>query len=334
VSPDVAMAMTRESLERSSIRILARRYGKTKKTILKIIHTVTRRVPDSLWLAKRFQPLWSGILVFDGKVIRVYDQLATKLKHSLLREDELHWMHKMRWLVGVDYGTGDLPHYELAEAESKIELVMYFKTLKEMNYPFKALVCDGNPDIPEAARFAWGKKIVVQLCTRHFIEGLGRLVPDADLTDKQRARLERVIALIQSVIEANSIEEANDGLKRLKSFSATFHHPVKTQCLKLFQTHKNELCAHLLHPELGLPHTSNDAENLIRQLNQRLKTLSRFYHHQYAASYLKTWALLRRFTPFTDCKGDRKYRNGRAPLTLAGCHIKNIDPLALRQEPF
>lgn len=333
ITEQLAVKITRESLERASMRALARRYKKTKKTIMRMIHEVTRHLPDNCFIQKKFLPQWSGILVFDGKVVRVYDKLSTLLKQSSLSEDELRWMHKMRFLVGVDFGTGDLPHYDLAQSESKIELVMYFNTLKDIGYPLKALVCDGNPQIPEAMRFVFGKGIVVQLCTRHFIEGLKRLLPSEEETNDARARLEALIGHIQRMIEADTIEEAHAHLQVLKAFAETVDHPCKKIFIKLFQQHKNELCAHLLHPELGLPHTSNDAENLIRQLNQRLKTWGRFFHRHYAKYYLNAWVLFRRFTPFTDCKGERRCRNGKAPLELAGCEIKNIDPLNLRQEP-
>lgn len=324
------LQITRESLERSSVRILARRFHKSKNTILKIIHRVASTLIDSVSVQKKFLPSWSGILVFDGKVVRVYDWLTTKLKPSSLSEDERRWMHKMRWLVGIDFGTGDLPHYDLAGSESKIELVMYFKTLKSIGYPLKAVVCDGNPDIPMAVHFVFGKDTVIQLCTRHFIEGLKRLLPEEERPDV-RAKLEKLILFIQHVIESDTIENAEKYLQKLKLYSSTFRHPIKSHAIKLFKHHKQELCAHFLHPELGLPHTSNDAENLIRQLNQRLKILGRFFHRHYAKDYLNAWALLRRFTKFTDCRGQRKNRNGKAPLELAGCEIKNIDPLKLKK---
>jgi len=64
---------------------------------------------------------------------------------------------------------------------------------------------------------------------------------------------------------------------------------------------------------------------------QRLKTIGRFYHQTYAKDYLNAWALLRRFTPFTDCRKGRRYRNKKAPLELAGCEIQDIDPMKLKR---
>ena len=108
-SDELCRKITRESLERASLRILSRRYEKARDTVMRIIHRVTAQLPDSSAIAKKFQPLWSGILVFDGKVVRVYDRVLKKMDQAKFTDDEIKWMHKMRWLCGVDYGTGDRP---------------------------------------------------------------------------------------------------------------------------------------------------------------------------------------------------------------------------------
>lgn len=296
-----------------------------------IIHRVTAVLPTSIDIAKKFCPLWSGILVFDGKVIRVYDRLVKHMDQTKFTDDERRWMHKMRWLCGVDYGTGDLPHYDLADSENKIDLVMYFQTLKSINYRLVALICDGNQLIPEAAKFVYGNGIVVQRCTRHFLEDLRRLLPNADERPDGRAELEKLIFYIKQVVEAETIEVAGDALLKLHAYAPTCKSPIKRTMLAMLKRAKVELTAHIMHPELHLPHTSNDIENLFKQLMLRLKSLGRFYHQIYAKNYLNAWALLRRFTPFTDCRNKRQRRNKKAPLQLAGCEIKNIDPLKLRK---
>lgn len=323
------LKIVRDSLERASMRILARRYKKTKKVIMKIIHTVTARLPDSVGIAKRFCPLWSGILVFDGKVVRVFDDATRRLDQKRLSEDEIKWMHKMRWLCGVDYGTGDLPHYALADSENMVDLVVYFRVLKSIGYPLVALVCDGNPLIPRAAKFVFGKELIVQRCTRHFLEDLRRLLPTNEEGKEERMKLEQLILKIKYVIEADTIEAASAQLMVLKKYTEQYKSFVSRKMIKLFQKTKVELTVHLLHPELKLPHTSNDIENLFRQLMLRLKSVGRFFHQEYARNYLNGWTLLRRFTPFTDCRNGRKHRNKKAPLELAGCVIQNIDPMKL-----
>ena len=298
---------------------------------MRIVHLITARLPTPIDIAKKFCPLWSGVLVFDGKVIRVYDRLVKKMDQKKFTDDERRWMHKMRWLCGMDYGTGDLPHYALADSENKVDLVMYFQTLKSLNYRLVALICDGNPLIPEAARFVYGNDIVVQRCTRHFLEDLRRLLPSADECPDEWMKLEQLIFCIKRVIEADVIETAGDALETLHAYASMCKSPIKRTMLAMLKRSKTELTAHLLHPELHLPHTSNDIENLFKQLMLRLKTIGRFFHQDYAREYLNGWALLRRFTPFTDCRNNRRHRNTKAPLQLAGCEIENIDPMKLRK---
>lgn len=299
---------------------------------MRIVHRVCASLPNTLDIAERFRPQWSGILVADGKVVRVYDAVIERMDHAKLSENEITWMHKQRWLVGVDYGTGDLPHHDLAEEEGRIEWIMYFRQLHAIGYPLTAVISDGNADIPRAARFVYGPGIIHQLCTRHFTEGLGKFIPpDDDLHHAERQRLETLITMIQRVIEADTIEEAVERLAELTTYRRTIRSRTATVIVNRFKESKEELCAHLLHPELRLPHTNNDAENLIRQLNQRLKTIGRFMSWRSAREYCNAWALLRRFTPFTDCCKERHDRNGKCPLQLAGVDTKNIDPMRLRK---
>lgn len=304
------------------MRILSRRYGMGTKQLNDTIHRITSEVKNSVWIAKHFSLNWSGTLVFDGKVIRVYDRLSKQLKGKV-SEQELLWMNKKVWLCGIDYGTGDLPHYELAEEETKIDLVMYFRALKEIGYPLRVLVCDGNADISAAAKHVFGEDIIIQLCTRHFVETLKRHAKD----QIKNSKVQLIINTIQRIIEADNLETAGKYLEQLTQINRLTK--IENELINLFKKHAQQLTAHLLHPELNIPHTSNDIENLFKQLNLRVKTIGRFYQWQYARNYLKAWALLRRFTKFTDCRNGRRWRNGKAPIQIAGVNITGIDCLKL-----
>lgn len=332
--------MTKESLERGSMRILARRFAKNKSTIMKIIHKVTASVKDSVWIAKKFHPQWSGILVLDGKYVRTFDPLAIELKRSgpaharraclqarQFSDDELWRMHRSVWICGIDSATGDLPHYELAEEESKIDLVLYFKKLKEIGYPLRVLVVDGNDDFVSAAHHVFGRVFLVQRCTRHFVEGLKRKAKEANALANHH--ILELIAEIQNIIEAQSLFEAEQRLEELKQ--RRYKNSVSKLLLADFKHHAGELVTHLIHPEIHIPHTTNEIENLFRQLELRLASIGRFGHRTTAGHYLNAWALMRRFTPFTDCRGLRgKQRNKKSPLELAGCNTRGIDYLNLK----
>lgn len=328
-------AIVTESLERSSMRILARRFRKDKTTVMRIIHRVTARLPDSMTVARTLKPRWSGILVFDGKYVRVYDRWSAvmtpgaRVPPSAAHPGEgtgdterpmpRHWA---AWICGIDHGTGDLPHYQIAEEETKIDLVLYFQRLREIGYPMKALVSDGNPDIVSAARKVCGDAFVHQRCTKHFIDGLMRLMRQEERPERCADTL-KLIRLLQCIIRAPDLEAAGRRLAVLPHVPPKT--PVQRRIMEMFHEHKEALTAHLLFPELHIPSTSNEIENLFRQANLRLRSLGQFRHWKNAENYLKAWALWRRFTPFTDCRGARKGRNGQAPLTLADVDLTHVD---------
>lgn len=287
---------------------------------MKIIHKVIHGVKDSVWVANNFSLSWSSVLVVDGKSIRVYNRLAQKLDLKKFTDLEIKYLHKKVWLCGIDYGTGDLPHYDLADEETMIDLVLFFRVLKQINYPLKVLVSDGNEDIIRAARHVFGDTFLHQLCTRHFIEGLKRQVRAGGLELNQK--MNELIMMIQGVIEADTLENSLAILVKLKS--KKYHYSAHKEILKMFHEHIDELTTHLQHQELKIPHTSNDIENVFRQLNLRLKSVGVFGSFRHARNYLKAWALWRRTTKFTDCRGARKTRNGRSPLELA-CRKRLVD---------
>ncbi len=298
---------------------------------MRIVHRVTAALPDSIALAKNFQPAWSDILVFDGKVIKVYDEFVKVINRKHYSKNELLWKHKVRWLCGVDYGTSDLPHYCLQGSEGFIDLVIYFKALKSLPYRLKAIICDGNPAIVRAVRFVFGKAIIVQRCTRHFLEELRRLLPTEEEKQVEREKLEQLIVEIKQIIQAKDLAEASHNYCQLKRHSRHYRSPLARKMIKMFEQAKDHLTSYLQYPELNLPRTTNDVENLFKQLNTKVQLIERFQKFYYADNYLKAWALLRRFTPYTDCKGQRRCRNKKAPLELAAVDISNIDPLKLRK---
>lgn len=290
------------------MRIIARRKQIDKFTVNNYVHRVYAGAKDSLFVKKRFDPAWGGILSVDGKYIKVFDPVDRKTFNYC-------------WICGIDYPTKDLPHYLLHDQEGKIDLVIYFRRLKELDYPLKVLISDDNHEILEAARLVYGDSFVFQLCVKHYLNKLTRWV--------YLAKTDPLIELIRKIILAPNLNEAK---KELKYLTDQRYELVKTRIQQQiyldFKEHIKYLTTYLKYPEY-IPRTNNEIENLFRQLNLRLKTIGRFNSWQYATSFLNAWALMRRFTPFTDCRKPNQKRNGKAPLELAGCQIKGIDYLKL-----
>lgn len=117
-------------------------------------------------IIRRFSPRHGTVLLVDGKYVRV------AVPRSFRRDGTVRMRNMMCWIAGVDFATGDIPHYALADEETMVDLVLFFTRLKEMGYVLRVLVCDGNDEIVRAAMKVYGPDTLVQLCTRHFVEGL------------------------------------------------------------------------------------------------------------------------------------------------------------------
>lgn len=265
----------------------------------------------------------------DGKIIKVFDWYAKGLKekHSL-SQNQYQALHRKTWLCGIDYGTGDLPHYALADSENRIDLVLFFKQLKKNGYILRNLVSDGNQEILRAAKFVYGDDLIFQLCIKHFLEGLKGLMIQHE-AENNVSRTQELINEIRKIIKAESLQEAKELLDILKRKSNRYRSNIQKQIKFQFKEKINDLIAYLRYPEREIPRTNNDIENIFRQVSLNIKSIGRFMNFWNAHNYLNAWALMRRFTKFTDCKKGRKHRNGKAPLEIAGCDINKLDYLNL-----
>ena len=168
---------------------------------------------------------------------------------------------------------------------------MFLRSLKELGYPLKGYVSDGNKDIERAVKRVFGQ-VPHQLCIRHFFVNLREKLGREEIAEFQY----------------------RDACQALLQGSRPKYLKVPED-LFTFKTIKQ------------LPPTNQQMENLIRYLNLRFKTMNQFYSFQSAKDYCNALTLMRRFVPFTDC-GD-KAKNNKAPLLIAGCDVKGLDYLTL-----
>lgn len=283
--------ITRSHLEgRTSIRTIARHTGHSTKTVCNSIHEVTGQCVSAAWIARNLRPQWSGYLALDGKMIRVWDWAAKHFGHI---KEERRWRHKMSLLLSLDLKTLDIPDHHLGDEETAIDLVLFLRSLKALNYPLKGYISDGSQDIGRAVKKVFGQ-VPHQLCIRHFLQIL-------------RARLkEEKIAEFQYHNACQSLLQGARP-KYLKVPEELFTYRKVKQ----------------------LPPTNQQMENLIRYFSLRLKTLGQFQSFPSARDYCNALTLMRRFIAFTDCRDPA--RNNRTPLRLAGCDIKGLDYLSLQK---
>lgn len=314
--------------DKSSYRDIERRNGFSKNTAMKYVHEMGRRTKSSFWIARNLHPEWSGILCFDGTYIRVRDIFIKLARREGWISDE-RFAHKMSALLSVDYHTRDLPHYSLADNENMIDLVMHFNQLRQNGYDVKILVRDGNERIGEAAKKAYGRPMVTQLCHRHFLAKMDERIHSGEWIH-ERDKMCLLKRKILFVIRADTIDES---LFRMSQFMDQIH-SFRTSSnmdylVNRFLRDFECLTMYLQYPKGLIPTTINVAENMNKQLKDRLTGLSGFKTIRSASDYLNLWCLKRRFQKFTDCKKPHHHFNGKAPLELAGCDISRLNYLDL-----
>lgn len=312
ISKATKRKLTKQYIDgRSSYRGLSNATKFDKNTILKAVLEVSSYTVDSGFIAERFNPKWLGVLSFDGKYVRVFDWSA---QHFDLTSREKKAAHKKVVLAGVDVSTKDIPYWRLGDEETMIDLVMYFEGLKGVGYPLRILVCDGNPDIVRAARKIYGASFKVQLCHKHFLDMLR-----VYLRDEEVSYIEETEEFIESI--GGSLVQKNTP-------RIVMNTEIQEKILNCFERNYQNLFTYTKHK--GIPRTNNHIENYFRQLNLRLKTINLFQTRENAENYINTLILSRRFAKFTCCRGHNKYKNGKAPLELAGCDISGIDYLNIK----
>lgn len=306
------------------MRTIGRRKHVSKNTVSQVVTSIAKQAKGSIWIAKQLKPRWGHVLSVDGKIIRVFNPGAKDYKGT---RAEKSYQLKKTWIAGVDVLTKDLPHYKVTDAETKIDLYDYFTVLKDdIGYDLKVLVCDGNPETTVTVRIVYGTDVGIQLCVRHFIETLKSIAREERKQD--RTVTDNLVISIWSSLGLRRENDCFDALKILTSMP-------ETRCQKLIvhnlNKHIYQLTTHFRYQDqYFVPRYNNDAENLFKQVSLRLKSWNMFRNMESAENYLKAWALHRRFTKFTDCRGHiNRLKNGKAPLELAGVDIKNIDYLDL-----
>jgi transposase-like protein len=307
-------------------------------TAWRMVVEAGRNAKTSQGIARELIPFWSGYLVVDGKSVRVG------------REE---WS----WVLGLDVGSRDLVQERLMEGENRYDLLTYFRSLRdELRYRVKGVVSDLNPEIGWAIGQVW-PSVPHQVCTTHMLRWVDHLLDYRAVLKRLKRREEKVEELLERLRRrpgpgrSSLHAELRDAKTRL-GLAVRQARPTlwlrgkiedfllagsKTEALALYEQicrrrwryrsvggrkalhsleiHKKQLLAHFDYPRL--PRSTNLLENVIRNFERRLKTIESFGRKETAEGYLHLMAIQYRCTPFTDCRGSHRAKNGKAPLALA-----------------
>lgn len=305
----VESAIKRYVEDNTTLRPVANSVGVSRQGLLNWLISYGRGSKSPLETAQELKPHWSGLLGIDGKELSINGNAFTLL-------------------VAQDIRTFDPVFFSVVERENVENARRFFLSIRDvLHYPIKGLVSDlgrGRAFIGLAEELFPG--IPHQACVVHFWRYVIRTVPMStrSLYYKENCIFRNIV---KDCLFAKTFQEAEETFHRLllarDRFTASYHKTI----IRSLKRHFDLLTAHLHH--CFLVRDNNITENLIRQLNKKLKQSGGFKNLYSAHCFLKLWFIYYRFKPFSNSQAS--YRIGKSPLQLAKIKTKNIDWLTFSQ---
>lgn len=212
---------------------------------------------------------------------------------------------KIPVLYGIDYLTHDIPTYLLSPAENYHTCLSFFSSLRLLNYPLQAVVCDDNRNIYDACLKIYPKAII-QLCQNHYKESVrNNLGVGTDPTH---------IPFVKDIEHLFEKKRSRNEFLHIagKIYQKHQRDPRRVSVLFDIQKRMGMLCAYMGHPHV--PTTTNLIESYNSHLEGRLKTIKGFKSFSSADHWLNAYFIYRRIKPFTDCGDKFKRLNGHCSL--------------------
>jgi transposase-like protein len=252
------------------------------------VHAVLDNLPHCADVTRKWCDRFCGIILVDGKYVSVKG-----------------YQTKVPVIYGIDYLSHDIPTFLLSKAENYPSCLTYFKSLRLLNYPLQALVCDDNRNIYEACKFVY-PKAVVQLCHNHYKENIRRTLQTR--TNPMYQPFMREVMAVLGVKRAPL-----DRQKRLVAMVQTYRQDER--CLSVLTDIYKRRDVLFGHEQVkGVPLTTNLIESYNSHLQGRLKTIKGFESFAHAKVWLNGYFIKRRIQKFTDCRGKFKDLNGKTSL--------------------
>ena len=236
--------------DRSTYRRLGARWGVSHTTAIRRVRKALKHRDSLLARTKRRLPSCDGICLLDGKHVRIQGKL-----HMLF--------------VAWDRGLGQPIHFQLKEGGEK-EL-WYWKMLTELKhigYAPKGFVSDGILTLKEYLEEAFAD-LPHQRCTVHvFLSARSKVY--VGRAPNERAK--DFIELVRMILWSRTLQGAERRFRKLwdtpqliarERHALRFVWPTLPQCF---------VCRDKRFRQLHLPRSSNAIENVMGQVEARLKT--------------------------------------------------------------
>jgi len=250
-------------------------------------------LPTSIELTKQFCSYQSGILIIDGKYVKVRG-----------------YKQKIPWLYAIDYDTHDILFGILVSAEDEQAFLKFFQILKSLNYPLKIVVADDRSSLPLALKKVF-PETPFQLCQNHYLENIRQALHIR--TDPTHSHF------------FNSLKKhVFDDYENDEKLNVALHHVLTERCDNMplrqmvvmeISKRRKELFAYKTIP--NCPNNTNLIELFNSHFNPKLKATKGFKNQNHADLILNGMIIRRRTNKFTDCGAKFKHLNGICSLQMS-----------------
>ena len=250
---------------KSSLREVGKRYNISQTSILNWVTEISE-----ITLPIKINPiLCSGIIQIDGKEV--------KLKGK-----------KRTILLSIDAKTKQPLSYQISNSEDKVSTESFLKSLKKI-YPakIKGIISDfgrGKCFIGVVKKIF--PQIPHQVCLVHFERYVWMFIPRTKRS-KYYLRNKLLKNLIRNVIRASSKEESLFWLEKINHFKPFFRASYHNRFIRSINKNYEYLTKYFEYDFLNT--NTNVIENMIRQLNRKLKNLDGFKSENNLAHFMNIW---------------------------------------------
>ena len=262
------------------------------------------------------QNKWSGILLLDGKYLN---------RHMVL-------------LLAVDYRTQDVVSWRVAENESQDNYKQLITDVQNCGYIIKALISDGGTGIraltqkkkpsfirigsrpyprpgvsPAKEQTVFLSGVPHQWCIVHAQRELLKYVR----TKAKKEEREKLTLLVNQILFSSTLIRAEKVRKKLNTYGYINYSEAAKRLTNIISSYWKLLIAHytVRVGRFKIPPTTNVIENIISNLNTRLKTMKKIKTKKSAEAICRLIVLKYRMKPLVDSQ-DRQKRH-KSPLELS-----------------
>jgi len=274
-------------------RKLGDEYGLSGKQAYIRVFAELRTLPDNTALTQECCIYTSGILIIDGKYVKVRG-----------------FKEKIPFMYAIDYETHDILFGILAPSESIQAFLECFRLLKQLNYPLRVVVADDRSTLPLALKQVY-PDIPLQLCQNHYVENIRKIL---------HIRSEKTHHHFFNSLKKHVFDEYEND----EQLNIALHHLLTNRCENMeirqmivmeIDRRRKELFTYTTIS--NCPKDTNLIELFNSHFNARLKSLKGFKTLDHAQLWLNGLLLRRRTKPFTDCSPKFKHLNGKCSLEMS-----------------